>query len=198
MNKREFLAAVGNGLKGLSYEEQDKWLDFYSEMIDDRMEEGMTEPEAVGAIGSVEAVVEQILAQSKPETKKKRELKTWQTVLLIVGSPLWFSLLIAAASLVFSLLVTTWAVVIAFYAVAVSLIASGAACVVMPLVLVPMSIAGASTFNLITGLVAMGTGLFALGLGIFWFIGTRYMTKGVLWLCKKLFAAFFSGKEAAQ
>ena len=191
MNKREFLAAVGNGLKGLSYEEQDKWLDFYSEMIDDRMEEGMTEPEAVGAIGSVEAVVEQILAQSKPETKKKRELKTWQTVLLIVGSPLWFSLLIAAASLVFSLLVTAWALVISFYAVAVSLVACGLAGVALLILLLVKG-------NVMAALVALGAGLFSVGLGIFWFIGTRYMTKGVLWLCKKLFAALFPGKEAAQ
>ena len=190
MNKREFLTAVGNGLKGLSYEEQDKWLDFYSEMIDDRMEEGMTEPEAVAAIGSVEDVVEQILAQSKPETKKRKELKTWQTVLLIVGAPFWFSLLIAAVSVVFSLLVAVWAVVISFYAVAVSLIACGLAGVALLILLLVKG-------NVVSALFSLGAGLCCAGLGIFWLIGTWYMTKGVIWLCKKLFGALLPRKEAA-
>ena len=200
MNKQEFLQALGKGLSGLPYAEQDKWMDFYGEMIEDRIEEGLSEEEAVAAVGSVEDVIAQILAQSKPEKKekKKRELKSWHWVLLIAGSPIWFSLLIAAASVIFSLIVALWSVVIVFYAIAVSLLVSGAACVVMPLILVPMSIAGAGTFNLTTGLVAMGAGLFAVGLGIYWFIGTHYMTKGVVQLCKKLFAMLFPGKEAAQ
>ena len=190
MNKREFLTAVGNGLKGLSYEEQDKWLDFYSEMIDDRMEEGMTEPEAVAAIGSVEAVVEQILAQSKPETKKRKELKTWQTVLLVVGSPLWFSLLIAAVSVVFSLLVTAWALVISFFATAVAATACGLAGIAL---LVALLFQG----NVVVAFFGFGMGLISAGLGIFLFIGTQYMTKGVIWLCKALFAVLIPGKEAA-
>ena len=158
MNKKEFLAVLRKGLGCLSYEEQDKWLDFYSEMIDDRLEDGLTEEDAVAAIGAVEAVIEQILVQSQPEKKQKvkRELKTWQVILLIVGAPLWFSLLIAVVSIVFSVLVTVWSVVISFYATAVSL-----------------------------------------GMGIIWFVGTNYLAKGAVWLCKKLFSLCFHRKEAA-
>lgn len=192
MNKREFLPALGKGLGGLSYEEQDKWLDFYSEMIDDRMEEGLTEEEAVAAVGTVESIKEQILAQSQPEKKqkKKRELKTWQVVLLIVGSPLWFSLLIAAASIVFSAIVTVWSVVISFYAAAVSLVAVGLAGVLLPLLFLSMGKIGAALF-------CFGAGLFCAGVGILWFIGTNYLAKGTAWLCKKLFSLCVSRKEAA-
>ena len=38
MDKTEFLMALSQGLADLPYSEQDKWLDFYSEMIDDIIE----------------------------------------------------------------------------------------------------------------------------------------------------------------
>lgn len=200
MDKTEFLLALSQGIQGLNYEEQDKWLDFYSEAIDDRMEEGLTEEEAVEAIGTVNDVIDQILAQSRPEkkAKKKRELKTWHWVVLIAGSPVWFSLLIAVASTVFSLIVAAWSLVISFYAVSVSLIVSGAACALAPFVMIPLGAIGACAFSLQTGLVCAGVGLFCIGLGIFWFVGTHYMTKGVVWLCKRLFAALIPPKEAAR
>ena len=192
MNKKEFINALGKGLAGLFCEEQDKWLDFYGEMIDDRMEEGLTEEDAVAQIGTAEVVAEQILTQSKPnKSRKKRELKTWQLILLIVGSPLWFSLLVAAASVVFSLLVVLWVVVISFYAVAVSLMACGlAGVVVAPVMLVLHGNMGAA-------LTCLGAGLFCGGLGILWLIGTNYLAKGTAWLCKKLFAVLIPRKEAA-
>lgn len=192
MNKKEFLAVLRKGIGCLSYEEQDKWLDFYSEMIDDRLEDGLTEEDAVAAIGAVEAVIEQILVQSQPEKKQKvkRELKTWQVILLIVGAPLWFSLLIAVVSIVFSVLVTVWSVVISFYATAVSLAAVGVAGVMLPLILVP-------TGKITVALFCLGAGLFCLGMGIIWFVGTNYLAKGAVWLCKKLFSLCFHRKEAA-
>ena len=47
MNKQEFLSALQNALAGLPKKDRQKTLAFYSEMIDDRMEDGMTEEEAV-------------------------------------------------------------------------------------------------------------------------------------------------------
>ena len=189
MNKKEFLSVLGKGLKRLPNEEQDKWLDFYAEMIDDRMEEGIAEEEAVAAIGTPEQIIEQILPQSKP-AKKKRELKTWQLVLLIVGSPLWLSLVIAAAAVVLALMVSAWAVVIAFYASAVSMVASGVAVAVCA----PMYMAQGYVDS---GLFQLGAGLFSTGLGVLWFMGTNRVAKGTVWLCKKLFACL-PGKEVAE
>ena len=73
MTKKEFISALGKGLKRLPYEEQDKWLDFYGEMIDDRMEDGLSEEEAVAAVGSVKQIAEQILSQTQPAKKEKKK-----------------------------------------------------------------------------------------------------------------------------
>ena len=51
MRKEEFLMALRAGLTGLSPEGVEKLVEFCSEMIDDRMEDGLTEEEAVAAAG---------------------------------------------------------------------------------------------------------------------------------------------------
>ena len=50
MNKTEFLNELKDGLSGLPREDVEERLSFYGEMIDDRVEEGMTEEEAVAGI----------------------------------------------------------------------------------------------------------------------------------------------------
>ena len=56
MCRDEFLAALRARLSGLPEKEVEDRLGFYAEMIDDRVEEGLTEEEAVLQIGSVEDV----------------------------------------------------------------------------------------------------------------------------------------------
>ena len=47
MNKLEFIAELRDRLSGLPQGEVEERLSFYSEMIDDRMEDGVSEKEAV-------------------------------------------------------------------------------------------------------------------------------------------------------
>ena len=54
MRKEEFLTALRAELTGLSPEGVEKLVEFCSEMIDDRMEDGLTEEEAVAAAGSLD------------------------------------------------------------------------------------------------------------------------------------------------
>ena len=72
MNKQEFLAELQKGLSGLPQEDRDERLTFYGEMLDDRMEEGLSEEEAVAAVGSVEEIVRQTAADI-PLAKIARE-----------------------------------------------------------------------------------------------------------------------------
>lgn len=62
MSKQEFLEPLRRGLSGLPREDIEERLKFYSEMLEDRMEEGLSEEEAVSAAGSVDEIVAQAVA----------------------------------------------------------------------------------------------------------------------------------------
>ena len=101
MNKETFLAGLRQQLAGLPLEEREERLDFYGEMLDDRLEDGLTEEEAVESLGTPDEVAAQVLAEIpmamilREKVRPKRRMKAWETVLLILGSPIWLSLLVA-------------------------------------------------------------------------------------------------------
>lgn len=185
MRKQEFLDALRKGLTGLPQEEAQERLDFYSEMIDDRMEEGLSEEEAVAGIGSVDEVVSQIISEIpltklvKEKVKPKRSLKAWEIVLIILGFPLWFPLLIAAAAVIFSLYVTLWSLIISLWAVELAVAASVFACFAAAVLFMVQG-------HAVTGIAAVGAGLFCAGLTVFLFFGCRAASKGILKLTKKI------------
>ena len=57
MTKIEFLLALSERLSGLPKEEKLERLNFYSEMIEDRIEEGLSEEEAVAAVGTIDELI---------------------------------------------------------------------------------------------------------------------------------------------
>lgn len=124
MRKEEFLRLLKKELSFLSKEEVKDCLAFYREMIDNRIEEGMSEENAVKEIGSIEEIVKQIIYERHiNKDKTKRKLKKGEIVLLIVGSPIWASLLISVLAIIFSLYASIWAIVISLWAAFVSFVA---------------------------------------------------------------------------
>ena len=184
MNKQEFLTRLGYLLQGLPRQEIDERLNFYSEMIDDRMEEGLSEVEAVAAVGSIEEIFGQIVAEiplskiAAARIKPRREISPWEIVLLILGFPLWFSLLVAAFSVIFSLYVTLWSVVISLWAVFASLAACAFGCVAACFVFV-------FSGHTLSGLALLAAGIFLAGISIFAFFGCKAATRGTVLLTKK-------------
>ena len=76
MTKLEFIEALNKNLCGLPEKEVDDRLNFYIEMIDDIIEEGLSEEEAIAKIGSVDEIADQIIADI-PFTKiaKKKTME---------------------------------------------------------------------------------------------------------------------------
>ncbi len=185
MNKQEFLAQLRKGLSGLPQDDIEERLSFYSEMIDDRMEEGLSEEAAVSDIGTATELISQIIADIpltkivKERITPKKKLSVWEVILLVLGSPIWLSLLIAVIAVILSLYVALWSVIIALWAVFVSLVG----CVLG-------GIAGGIIFaccgNVLTGIATVGVGIVCAGLSIFMFFGCKETTKGILILTKKL------------
>ena len=126
MKKREFLAVLQRSLYNLPQNELNEQLNFYSEMIDDRMEEGLSEEEAVSKIGSVSDILSQIgneknISSAVSEKEAKKKLSAGMITLLILGSPVWAALLISTAAVFVSVVIS---LVAAIFAVAVSLCAA--------------------------------------------------------------------------
>ena len=184
MTKQEFLTALLRGLDGLPKKDIDETLHFYSEIIDDRMEEGLPEEEAVAAAGDVEEIITQIIGSPPKDTnkknkQKKRRLKTSESILLAVGSPIWIPLGIAALAVIFSLWASLWSVVISLWAAFVSLSGTGFGGVTGGIILL-------FTGESIEGMALLGGGLVCGGLSIFLFYGCRWLTEQCVRLTKKL------------
>lgn len=119
MGKKEFLAALRRALRGLPARDIDGHCEFFEEIINDRMEDGLSEAAAVRSLGGVSRVAEQIISQTPLSRIVKEKLRSggigfWGVLLIIFASPVWISLAAAA----FAVLVSLWA---AAFAVAVSL-----------------------------------------------------------------------------
>lgn len=126
MSKAEFLKDLREFLSCLPKAEIESRLNFYSEMIDDRIEEGIPEEQAVREIGPANVIATQAIVElsnrkrEKEAAKIKHSRKGWEIALIAIGSPIWLSLLISFAAVVFSvtlaLFVSLWAVEISFAA----------------------------------------------------------------------------------
>ena len=184
MSKQEFLSQLRKGLSGLPQDDIEERLTFYSEMIEDRKEEGLSEEEAVAAIGTVEEIVAQVVAETplskiaKERIRFKRQLNTGEIVLLALGSPIWLSLAIAAVAVILSLYASLWAIIVSMWAVFASLTACSVACV-------PSGIIFAIAGNGASALAMLAAGIVCAGLSIFMFYGCKAATKSVLILTKK-------------
>ena len=185
MNKQEFLAQLRNGLVGMPQDDLEERLLFYEEMIDDRMEEGCSEEEAVSEIGSVEDVISQVVAEIpltklvKEKVTKKKGMKVWEVILLILGSPIWLSLLIAVFSVLLSIYISLWSVIISLWSVFVALVGCALGGVVGG---VFIAINGYAA----SGVATLAAGFVCAGISILLFYGCVAITKGFLVFTKKM------------
>ncbi len=184
MDKQEFLMQLRKGLSGLPQDDIEERLTFYGEMIDDRTEDGLSEEDAVRAIGNIDGIISQIIAEIplsklvKEKISPKKRLKLWETVLLILGSPIWLSLMIAAFAVILSFYIVLWAVIVSLWALFVAFVGSAVGSVAICAVAVMQG-------NNISGVAILAAGIVCAGLSIFVFFGCKAATKGILILTKK-------------
>lgn len=135
MNKQEYLSALEYALEQMPPEEREKQLAYYDELICDMCEDGMSEEEATARLGDPNAVAQDLLAALPLSTLVKTRISSGGSlsplviVLLVLGFPLWFPLLISCGAVVLSLIVTIWALFISYAAVAAALLIAAIALV---------------------------------------------------------------------
>jgi len=175
MTKSQFLDRIKAGIASLPQGDKEKYLEYYSEMVDDRMEEGMTEEEAVADIGSASDIIAQILreAPSKPKDENKEKTiaeklnehidndsRPWIIAVVVLTSPIWVPILFGLASGLIGIAAGVFSAIVAFYAAAVSVLAAGIACIVK------------AFFTALTGeiIAYVGAGLLCIGISILLFL----------------------------
>lgn len=204
MTKLEFQSKLRQMLaeRGLPDDEIARSLDFYLETIDDRMEEGMSEEEAVAALGNIKDIAEQILYDTplgvlvKSKIKKGKEERGSSALLIVlavIGFPVWFPLLIACFAIIFAMYVVIWSLIFSVFAVVVSIGIVGLAALPASLFLFAE--------NYVAALGMIGTGLILAGLSILLYFPAKYAAKGLVrltGLILKGIKSLFIGKSSRE
>ncbi|MCR5596712.1 MAG: DUF1700 domain-containing protein [Lachnospiraceae bacterium] len=182
MNKTEFTEQLRAALKGLAEEDLKKSVDYYEEMIDDRMEDGIPEEEAVNGLGSIDEIKDKILKEIpitnivKEKIKPKRSLAGWEIALLVIGSPVWVPIVLSLIITGLSIYMTFWIIILSLYVTDLSLFLSGILGIVAAFM---------QTNGFATGLFLSGIGITLTGVSVLLFFGFNQITKWMFILSKK-------------
>ena len=185
MTKTEFLSKLREKLSGLPEDDINRSLDYYAEMIDDCIEDGLEESAAVESLGSLDSIADQILKDIplpklvKEKIKPKRTLRAWEIVLIVLGFPVWLPLLIAGVSVALSLYVVLWSLIISLWAVFSSVVGASVGGIFAGTIF-------AFTGKALTGIALIGAALVSAGVSVFIYFGCMSATKGTLILTKKI------------
>ena len=183
MRKQEFLKELKRQLSGLPKDDIDNRLEFYSEMIDDRMDEGKSEEEAVAEIGDVDSIVTDIAKDTpfvkliKEKVTPKRAIKPWEIVLLVLGFPLWFPLVVTGITLCAVGYFLIWVLDLVSFAVELSLAAAAVGGGV---------IFAAYLADGVTNYMPLGVGIMGLGGAFIFYWVCVAMTKGTIKLSMRI------------
>ena len=200
MNKSEFLSELSARPQKMPQADARATLSYYGEMLDDRIEEGLTEEAAVASVGTPSDIAAALLKEMPlakiigEAIKPKRKLSVLEIILLVLGSPIWISLIVAAFAVLFSLYVSAWSVVISLWACVVSF----AACAVVGVLCLPYY---AVLGNLGGGLFLCGAGVALAGLAVFFAALCKLLTVLTVRFTRRIpyyIKRCFVGKEALQ
>ncbi|WP_308623536.1 HAAS domain-containing protein [uncultured Enorma sp.] len=196
MTKQEFLKRLGDLLACLPADQVREAQAFYAEAIDDRMEDGVPEEDAVASMGTPGEVAEAILDDLPPvpravaKTRRKSNVLLW--ALVIVGSPVWLALGAAFAITVAAIYATIWILAASVWIVALAFAAIGPVCWVL-------AFDGALIGHIAFAVAFLGIGLSMLGVGLLLGAAAFAATKSlahvsVMWL-RKAFSPFTKGRK---
>ena len=198
MTKQEFIDELRERLSKLPLTDTEEQIRFYEEMISDRMEEGLSEEEAIEDIGSIDAIYEQVTKDAPKshlkldKTKQKVESQRRKKIIILSSTTIiWVPVLIALASAALGIAVSLAAVIISLFVTLWALVASAwavfaAFALSTPLALL-IAILNVLNGNILSGIAILGGAMVVAGLAIFTFFGALYATKGSVILTKKSF-----------
>lgn len=199
MSKKEFIDELRIKLSKLNNIDIEERLRFYEEMINDRMEDGFSEDEAISGIGTIDEIYIQI-SQSAPKShltldKARQKFKSRNNKKVIILSStaiIWVPVLIALGASAIGVAVSLVATVLSLYATLWALVVSAWSIFAAFAISAPagalIGILNVFSGDALLGIAVIGGGIMAAGLAIFAFYGALYATKGSTILTKKSFS----------
>ena len=188
MNRAEFLSELRRCLAQMPPEELEKQIAYYDELLQDMVEDGMSEREAVEKLGDPARIAQELLMELplgtlvKSRVKSAGQLSALNIVLLVLGFPVWFPLLLSFAVVVLAVLIVLWSVVLSFAVVVLALGLSALACVIGVFVRIVTA----------SPLLLIGAALIAGGLCVVGALALKPLCRGMAKLC----AAIFKGVKS--
>ena len=191
MTRNDFLMHLRTGLSGhVAASEADRLCAYYNEMILDLMESGQSEAQAVDAMGSPNELVYAATKAAPVSSSHHHRWLLWS--LVILGTPLWGSLALAAGAMGVAFELLLWSVPLVGGFVAAGFAIGGSMSVLMS---VPAFFAAP-----FYGITQLGAGLACVGVGLIagWLTITviKYCALAHSWAFGKLAAQFSRSKEA--
>lgn len=197
MTKSEFIQTLEAKLNGLPQEEICKSTTYYSEQIEDRKEDGMTEEQAIADLESIDIIAQRIIddynescaqnaknadsnavsnipvsqntaAQGTANKVKFSDKQVILIIVLVVTFPVWIGLLAGACGVYIGL----WGGVIGICAATFGLFVAAVAC----LISLPFS----AVFSIGSVFMALGSVLLLFGLSFLFGFGAFYAAKGLI------------------
>lgn len=231
MTRIEFINELKTRLSSIPEAERNKSIQYYNEIIDDRVENGMDEITAIACLESPQLLAERILnefgifetpkssltltteppkysrntntntnTQNTQKTQNNSSQSNKQTsytqkttlyvkskmsggtiLLLILGFPIWFPLLMAFFAVAFAMYITIWSLVLSLFCVAVGCAVACVGCVLVSPFLIFRN-------GIIPSVFTAGVGLISGAIGItFWILSVSF-TKAMWKFSKFSFA----------
>lgn len=142
MTKEEFLTALRSALMEERINNVESLVEYYDEMISDRIEDGMSEEEAVEAMGPIADIVSEVswdrpigtlvkekVVKSHESAKGNGKNMLW-VALMIVGFPLWFPVAITIFILLGVIYMIPWIFIFTFFVILASFAFAAVACLI--------------------------------------------------------------------
>lgn len=182
MKKHEFLKKLNRLLKHLSRSERKKILSYYDDMIEDYMERGYWEEEAVRKIETPDAIVEKIKLDSLKDyeiMEEPKRISGGYAICLILFSPIWCTMLLLIGYLLLCIIFSFWSgiLMIATFTI-LFMLAGGISIIGLPVVMTQDGIG--------VGIVQLGVGIFMIGISGLAIPFTINSTKNALDISKRI------------
>lgn len=194
MSKKEFTDELRIRLVEAGVSPVQDLIDFYDEAINDRIESGMSEEDAVLSVESIDTIVENAkldmpistlvktkIIDSHKKSKESGNGVVW-IILAILGFPVWGPLAIAFIAVVFSIFLTFACIIFAIFVTELGIGIGG----IGALVGVVFGIyKGVIPF--VSVLAGIGSGLILIGLSVLLFKPVSLLAKGLVGAMKVFF-----------